>query len=123
MHNICALIENQSPHAHSNPSSKITDVFAYGSLIHLFSSFRGLPINMSMFHMFAERMKQAVCQHDSETLTEDFPEMMLWSLFRGGNAAKPPLKPWFATLTSQILARYCGMENSGDITRATEAFL
>lgn len=78
---------------------------------------------MSMLHMFAERMNTAVCQSNVEALSEDFLKMMLWSLFQGGNAAKQPLKPWFAALTSKMLARYCGVENSGDITLATEAFL
>ena len=122
MHNICALLEIQSPHTHEAHDSKITDIFAYGALIYLFSSLRGLPIDMSMFHMFADRMKRAADRSNLDSLADEFPEMMLWTLFQGGNAAKTPLKPWFAGKSSKILAGL-KIESLGDIQLASQAFL
>jgi hypothetical protein len=122
MHSICALLEVQNPDAHEAQSSKLTDIFAYGSLIYLFSTIRGLPINMSMFHMFAERLKRAVDNSNVQASSPDFPELMLWTLFQGGKAAKEPFKQWFSGLSSRILAQF-KVENAGDIQRASEAFL
>ena len=121
-HNICALLEVQKPNTHETLLSKITDIFAYGSLIYLFSSIRGLPIDMSMFHMFAERLKRAIEAPTVNSISADFPELTLWTLFQGGKAAKGPLKSWFSGHSSKILVQY-RVENSGDVQGASEAFL
>jgi hypothetical protein len=122
MHNICALLEFRSPDTYEAQSSKLIDIFAYGSLIYLFSRIRGLPINMSMFHMFAERLKRAMDTAQLESPSRDFPELMLWTLFQGGKAAKEPLKPWFSGLSSEIMAQF-KIENAEDVQGASEAFL
>ncbi|KIM94032.1 hypothetical protein OIDMADRAFT_184512 [Oidiodendron maius Zn] len=122
MRTVCALLNFGDPLPSQNLRFKVFEVFAYGAVIYIFSTLRDMPVRMSMFRTFTERLRAAIDRSESNVLMEQFPALMLWALFQGGQAAVDANKAWFTTSISELLLKY-EATHATHLVSIPEAFL
>jgi hypothetical protein len=115
---------NEPGYAPKQPNpSLIFTLFTYATLIYINSVFRDL-VPSFITVVLANRLEIGMDLEDAELniLLGTFPELMLWTLFIGGGAARPKSKVWFAKIASKIL-RVQKLEEEKGITAASTFFL
>ena len=107
----------------ATPRHVLFQTFGWTCLIHIYTKFRELPLELGMNNMLARKVKVALetCG-ELNVLLATFPDLFLWEMFICGRAASDRDKPFLAQQATKILM-VRKLEDAKDILAASDEFL
>ncbi len=112
------FIENST-----NPQHVLFQTFGWTCLIHIYTKFRELPLELGMNKMLARKVKVVLetCG-ELNVLLATFPDLFLWEMFICGRAASDRDKPFLTQQATKILM-VRKLEDAKDILAASDKFI
>lgn len=104
--------------------SLIFSLFYTATRIYLHLTLHQLNTSLPLYPLMAKILEESLSVSDArlKTLLGTFPDLMLWVLFLGGNAAPWGRKGWFAKTVARVLLVKKVEEKKG-VEAAADAFL